>query len=119
MAKFWPQRLRAWDDIVGRLAALADGDPPLDIDSHEATRALRDTPGIGGAQAYKKAEDLLDAAICAWTAALWHRHEAKCAVLGAPGPGAAVPIRPVATIIVPISAETDPPAPSSRRPQRA
>jgi predicted RNase H-like nuclease len=84
MAEFWPERLRAWDEIVSRLATLSDADPPLDIDSHDRTRALRDTPAIGKARDYKQAEDLLDAVICAWTAALWWRHgTVACAVLGA------------------------------------
>lgn len=36
---------------------------------------------------YKSREDLLDAAICAWTAAYWRRHSrSRCAVLGADDP---------------------------------
>ena len=45
-------------------------------------------------------EDLLDAAICAWTAALWHRHgDRRCQVLGGvehDGAGG-----PIATMITP------------------
>ena len=49
-----------------RIAAVIDGDQsPLDD------------------QAYKHRDDLLDAALCAWTAALWHRQGVKhCQVLG-------------------------------------
>jgi hypothetical protein len=64
-----------------RIAAVIDGDQfPLDD------------------QAYKHRDDLLDAALCAWTAALWHRQGVKhCQVLG-DAPGLA---RPAATIIAP------------------
>ena len=105
MAQFWPKRLEAWDSIVARLAALADADPPLDIRSHPATRALEQTPAAGKGLAYKRAEDLLDAVICAWTAALWWRHgPANCVPLGAPSaPGGDESL--VATIIAPVSAE--------------
>jgi predicted RNase H-like nuclease len=103
MAQFWPERLKAWDEIVERLERLSTGDPPLDLTSHPATDALRTTPAAGKAQAYKTAEDLLDAVICAWTAALWHRHPEDCAVLG---PASRPPDgRPVATIIAPVSAD--------------
>ena len=105
MAQFWPKRLEAWDSIVARLAALADADPPLDIRSHPATRALEQTPAAGKGLAYKRAEDLLDAVVCAWTAALWWRHgPANCVPLGAPSaPGGDESL--VATIIAPVSAE--------------
>nr|QGW61248.1 hypothetical protein ICEMyc226_00216 [Mycolicibacterium sp.] len=47
---------------------------------------------------YKHREDLLDAALCAWTAALWHRHGlAACQVLGSEP----AVVRPAATIIAP------------------
>jgi predicted RNase H-like nuclease len=48
--------------------------------------------------AYKHREDLIDAVLCAWTAAFWHRYGlAHCQVLGPPirGDGTA------ATIIAP------------------
>jgi predicted RNase H-like nuclease len=47
--------------------------------------------------AYKHREDLIDAVLCAWTAALWHRHgTAQCQVLGDPSarPNAAAIIAP-------------------------
>jgi predicted RNase H-like nuclease len=49
---------------------------------------------------YKHREDLLDATLCAWTAALWHRHgPARCQVLGADDPPGSDGL--VATIIAP------------------
>ena len=103
MAQFWPERLTAWEEIIERLEGLATEDPPLDLLSHPATDALRTAPVAGKAQAYKKAEDLLDAVLCAWTAALWHRHPEECAVLGPssrPADG-----EPAATVIAPVSAD--------------
>jgi predicted RNase H-like nuclease len=45
-----------------------------------AAPSMRATPS---ASQYKQREDLLDAALCAWTAALWYRHgPARCQVLG-------------------------------------
>ncbi|MCW6004606.1 DUF429 domain-containing protein [Micromonospora sp. CPCC 205371] len=53
-------------------------------------------------RSYKHREDLIDAVICAWTAALWHRHGfARCQVLGRQ----AMKDMPAATIIAP--AHTD------------
>ena len=53
---------------------------------------------------HKKREDLLDAAICAWTGALWHRFgERRCQVLGV---DVAEPARrPIASIIAPARPE--------------
>ena len=58
------------------------------IRQHTATRA-RETRRLVAEQspaerrAYKHREDLLDAALCAWTAALWSRYgEGRCQVLG-------------------------------------
>ena len=82
MTQLWPERLKAWQETIERLERLATGDPPLDLSSNPATDGLRTTPVAGRAQAYKKAEDLLDAVLCAWTAALWHPHPEECAVLG-------------------------------------
>ena len=51
--------------------------------SHPQTAELVDVRSPERPSAYKQREDLLDAAICAWTAALWHRHGTKrCQVLG-------------------------------------
>ncbi len=47
------------------------------------TRRLVEEPSPNERKDYKHREDLLDAALCAWTAALWNRWgEARCQVLG-------------------------------------
>ena len=98
MDVFKPLRARVCDDLIARVARLATVDPPLDLRSHENTRALVDQPSPLDDRAYKHREDLLDAALAAWTAALWWRYgTAACQVLGAQ-PGVA---RPAATIIAP------------------
>lgn len=80
----WPLKLAACDELISRVAGLADSVPPLDLSSHPATRVLVDVPSPRKESDYKQREDLLDAALCAWTAALWHRHGlARCQVLGA------------------------------------
>lgn len=82
-AEFRPLRARACDEILRRLGALPAADPPLDLASHPVTRRLLDEPSPLGDVEYKHREDLLDAAICAWTAALWHRSGfGACQVLG-------------------------------------
>lgn len=100
-AEAWPLRTAACDELIGRVAALAHAQPPLDLRSHPETAALVGTPSPSVASAYKKREDLLDAAICAWTAALWHRFgSARCQVLGLPTNDEQL-IRPLASIIAP------------------
>ena len=82
-AESWPLKTRACDELIRRVAALTDADPPMDLASHPTTRRLIDEPSPPVNAAYKQREDLLDAAICAWTAALWHRHGmTRCQVLG-------------------------------------
>ncbi len=101
-AEFKPVRAAACDELIRRIAALADADPPLDLRSHEVTRKLLEEPSPLDNRAYKHREDLIDAALCAWTASLWHRHGLEsCQVLGA------VPNveRPAATIIAPARPE--------------
>jgi len=102
MAEFRAVRAAACDELIRRVATLAHADPPLDLRSHEATRKLLEEPSPRDNRAYKHREDLLDAALCAWTSSLWHRHGfERCQVLGAvPGVG-----RPAATIIAPAQAE--------------
>ncbi len=100
--EFKPVRAAACDELIRRIAALADADPPLDLRSHEVTRKLLEEPSPLDNRAYKHREDLIDAALCAWTASLWHRHGLEsCQVLGA------VPNveRPAATIIAPARPE--------------
>ncbi|WP_249416412.1 DUF429 domain-containing protein [Streptomyces sp. TS71-3] len=63
---------------------------------------LREASPRAGA-GYKHREDLIDALLCAWTAALWFRHgSARCQVLGADSP---LPAGRAATIIAPARPE--------------
>jgi predicted RNase H-like nuclease/alkylated DNA nucleotide flippase Atl1 len=111
-------RARVCDELIRRVAGLRDHDVPMDLASHAATRALVDDPSPVTPRAYKQREDLLDACICAWTAALWHRKGTdRCQVLG---DDADLPQdRPVATIIAPARREQrvsiDPPPPRTPR----
>ena len=80
----WTLRTGECDELIARVAGLRDADPPIDLCSHATTRMLVEIPSPRVAAAYKKREDLLDASLCAWTAALWHRQGlARCDVLGA------------------------------------
>lgn len=100
-AQWKPLRARACDELIGRLAALRRADPPLDLRSHAETRRLLHEPSPLAAGPYKLREDLIDAVLCAWTAALWWRHGLdRCQVLGGDGRG---PRR--ATIIAPARPE--------------
>ncbi|MEU5160047.1 hypothetical protein AB0G74_10615 [Streptomyces sp. NPDC020875] len=84
------------------MAGLATADPPLLLSSHPVSRQLRSEPTPQKAADYKHREDLIDALLCAWTAALWSRHGlARCQVLGADSslprgqaPTITVPARP-------------------------
>ena len=96
---FRPLRAAECDELIRRVVSLKDADPPMQLDTPPETRRLVTEPSPLSDGDYKHREDLLDAAICAWTAALWARWgEARCQVLGldeAPGDG--IP----ATIIAP------------------
>lgn len=82
-----PMRAAACDDLLRRMARLRDADPPLLLASHPVSGQLLAEPSPTGDGPYKHREDLLDALLCAWTAALWHRHGlARCQVLGPPEP---------------------------------
>lgn len=71
------------DELINRLAGLEKSDPPLELRSHSETRLLIDEPSPEDPASYKQREDLLDAAICAWTASLWQSHGTNtCQVLG-------------------------------------
>jgi predicted RNase H-like nuclease len=97
-AEFKSVRAAACDDLIRRVAQLAAADPPLNLRSHEVTQKLIEEPSPLDGRAYKHREDLLDAALSAWTASLWHRHGFDlCQVLGA----VAGIERPAATIIAP------------------
>lgn len=78
-------RLRALecDELISRVAALKESSVPLDLMSHATTAALVESPSPLSAREYKHREDLLDAALCAWTAAYWRHHGwDRCQVLG-------------------------------------
>ncbi|MFC5928857.1 DUF429 domain-containing protein [Cryobacterium melibiosiphilum] len=92
------------DDLLQRMSALTTADPPLDLRSHPVTSALLESPSPLIDAAYKHREDLLDAALCAWTSALWSRFGlARCQVLGAADPPDSAGRRPV--IIAPARPE--------------
>jgi len=94
-------RAAACDELIRRVGALVDAEPPLDLGSHEATAALLVESSPLRDVDYKHREDLIDAALCAWTGALWARFGfARCQVLGDRGEGA-----PPATIIAPCRPE--------------
>jgi predicted RNase H-like nuclease len=102
-AQWRTERAATCDDLIARLGRLAAADPPLLFQSHAVSRELTDEPSPVTDTAYKHREDLIDALLCAWTAALWARHGlARCQVLGLatlPGSGDA------ATIIAPARPE--------------
>lgn len=78
------ERAKNCDELVQRLARLRTVEPPMDLRSHWRTRDLVDTPSPLDDGEYKHREDLLDAAIAAWTALLWVRSGFdRCQVLGA------------------------------------
>jgi len=96
-------RAAACDELIRRVAALAGADPPLDLRSHAVTARLVDAPSPTDDRAYKAREDLLDAVLCGWSAALWWRWGLqRSQVLGV---DPADPGRPAATIIAPARPE--------------
>jgi predicted RNase H-like nuclease len=102
MVAFRPQRALVCDELIRRVGALRVALPPLDLSTHPQTRRLLEEPSPLPDSAYKHREDLLDAAISAWTGALWLRWGfERCQVLG-DGPEVA---RPAATIIAPARPE--------------
>lgn len=83
VAEFRPSRATNCDELLQRIAALVKADPPLNLHSHSETRDLLMTGSPLEDAPYKKREDLLDAALCAWTASLWTRWGTqRCQVLG-------------------------------------
>lgn len=110
-AEFFPMRSAACDELIRRVASLAAADPPIDLGSHHRTEELVTEPSPRNSTLYKRREDLLDAALCSWTAAFWHRHGLeRCQVLGGiehDGAGG-----PIATIIAPARPEQRRIAPS-------
>jgi predicted RNase H-like nuclease len=71
------------DELLRRMALLKTAEVPMDLASHEVTRDLLITPSPLNAREYKHREDLIDAALAAWTAALWARTPERVQVLGA------------------------------------
>jgi predicted RNase H-like nuclease len=97
LAAFRPLRAVACDGLVERLEGLRTAEPPLRLGSHPATKALLDEQSPEADVAYKHREDLIDAMLCAWTAALWYRFGFdRCQVLGDEAEA-----RPRASIIAP------------------
>jgi predicted RNase H-like nuclease len=83
---FRQQRAAACDDLVRRVGELPSADPAIDIRSHAVTRRLSEEPSPIADVDYKHREDLIDAAICAWTGLVWVLHGTnRCQVLGDPG----------------------------------
>ena len=73
MAVFRPLRNAACDELIRRVARLKEADPPMNLDAHPDTRQLVIQKSPDRRSEYKHREDLLDAALCAWTAAFWSR----------------------------------------------
>ncbi|MFE7326997.1 DUF429 domain-containing protein [Streptomyces sp. NPDC057565] len=91
------------DRLIARMAGLATADPPLVLSSHPVSRRLITEPSPQKTADYKHREDLIDALLCAWTAALWYRHGlARCQVLGA---DSLLPPGQAPTIVAPARAE--------------
>ncbi|MBT2500937.1 DUF429 domain-containing protein [Curtobacterium sp. ISL-83] len=75
------RRAEAFDELVRRLRH-TPLDPPLRLDSHPLTADLATPSGLSG-PVHKHREDLLDGALCAWTAAFWERHgDERVQILG-------------------------------------
>ncbi|WP_065964120.1 DUF429 domain-containing protein [Curtobacterium sp. UCD-KPL2560] len=75
------RRAEAFDELVRRLRS-TPLDPPLRLDSHPLTAGLAE-PSVLHGPTHKHREDLLDGALCAWTAAFWERHgDQRLQVLG-------------------------------------
>jgi predicted RNase H-like nuclease len=83
IADFRPRRAVSCDELLNRMASLANADPPLDLQSNQETRELLTSESPTDDRLYKHREDLLDAALCAWTASLWTKWGTqRCQVLG-------------------------------------
>lgn len=82
-AALWqPARAAVCDELIRRVGALAGAAVPIDLRSHPATSVLLDEPSPLSSRAYKHREDLIDAALCAWTAALAHAAPERIVALG-------------------------------------
>jgi hypothetical protein len=77
----------ACDELVRRLRGLRDATPALNLAGHPVTRQLLEGSSPVGNTAYKHREDLIDACVAAWTAALWvDAGLERCQVLGRDDP---------------------------------
>jgi predicted RNase H-like nuclease len=86
-AQWRPLRAEMCDELIARLARLREASPPLHLRSHPVTAELVNDRSPLANRAYKHREDLIDACVAAWTAALWWTHGFKRAqVLGANDP---------------------------------
>ena len=82
-ADFRTLRNAECDELIRRVNRLKEADPPINLCTHAKTRRLVAERSPVGQKDYKHREDLLDAALCAWTGALWTRWgEMRCQVLG-------------------------------------
>ncbi|HEY4180136.1 MAG TPA: DUF429 domain-containing protein [Kofleriaceae bacterium] len=73
-AEFRVARAKNCDELLRRLDALSTANPPLRLRSHPTTEALLSTPSPLNDRDYKHREDLIDAAVSAWTGLLWLTH---------------------------------------------
>lgn len=104
-AEFRTIRVAVCDELIQRVDRLAAADVPIALRSHPVTAQLVVEPSPVENKPYKHREDLLDAALCSWTAALWHQYGFdRCQVLG-DDPNAP---RPLASIIAPARPEQRP-----------
>lgn len=102
IAEYRPLRAADCDELLRRMATLVNADPPMDLHSHPETRELLTSKSPIEDRLYKHREDLLDAALCAWTASFWAKWGTeRCQVLG----DQQVDGTKVATIIAPARPE--------------
>jgi predicted RNase H-like nuclease len=81
-AEWRPIRAPACDELIRRLRTLREASPQLHLRFHPVTEQLPSKSPLDD-RAYKHREDLIDALLAAWTAALWHEHGfSRCQVLG-------------------------------------
>jgi predicted RNase H-like nuclease len=103
VAEWRRERAANCDTLISRLSQLSAADPPLLLNSHPVTRQLTEELSPISDTDYKHREDLIDALLCAWTAALWAQHGlGRCQVLGLESES---PSTPASTIIVPARPE--------------
>ncbi|HEX3432459.1 MAG TPA: DUF429 domain-containing protein [Solirubrobacteraceae bacterium] len=82
-AAWRPVRAAACDVLIQRLAGLRNASPPLDLRSHPVTAQLLNEGSPLNDRPYKHREDLIDACLAVWTAALWLQAGTDaCQILG-------------------------------------